>query len=145
MPLDGPGATPVSARPRVAFVDDSEELRRLALEIFTKHGMDVFAVERESVSLDELAAWDPDVLIIDPEGGPDSERAPFELVLQTPGSDGLAHIPIVLLSTPWAVWQHEMEIRSVRPRAIVTKPFAVAELIATISSIVAEGKSANAR
>ena len=116
-------------RMRVAFVDDSEALRSVALEAFTDAGIDVLVAERESVDLDEVAEWGPDVLVVDPQGMPGAARRPFDVALAVREHPRLARVPVVLLSGPWTLWQYESEVQLVKPAATVNKPFTLPELI----------------
>lgn len=119
----------MSERMRVAFVDDSEELRSVALQALTDAGIDALVAERESVDLDAVAEWRPDVLIVDPQGMAGAVRPPFDVALAVRDHPSLADVPIVLLSAPWTLWQYESEVQLVKPAVTLNKPFSVPELI----------------
>ena len=119
----------MSIRRRVAVVDDSPEVRLLALDVFTGEGMDVFVAERETLDLDDLAQWSPDVVVIDPQGGPASTTPPFAVAQRIRDDTRLREVPLVLLASGWTMWQNEPQLHAVRPAATIGKPFALDELI----------------
>ena len=119
-------------RTRVAFVDDSPEIRELAVQIFANNGIDIFTAERETVDLADIAAWKPDVIVIDPQGRQDAHRPPFEVARSVSSVAGLSDVPLVLLTSQWALWQHEMEVQALLPAAVLTKPFGVKEFLGAV-------------
>ncbi len=119
----------MSSRRRVALVDDSPEIRLLGLDVFTSEGMDVYVAERETLDLDDLAQWSPDVVIIDPQGGPASTTPPFAVAQRIRDDTRLHEIPLVLLGSRGTMWQDEPQLDAVRPAATIGKPFALDELI----------------
>ena len=119
----------MSSRRRVALVDDSPEMRLLGLEVFTSEGMDVYVAERETLDLDDLAQWSPDVVVIDPQGGPASATPPFAMAQRIRDDPRLHEVPLVLLGSRWTMWQNEPQLDAVRPAATIGKPFALDELI----------------
>jgi DNA-binding response OmpR family regulator len=116
-------------RIRVAFIDDSESLRSVVLEVVSEAGMDVYVAERESIDLAHLAQWHADVVVIDPQGGIDASRAPFAVAFALRDDPSLADVPIVFVANAWTLWQHEAEVQMVRPVATLTKPFHLGELV----------------
>ena len=122
----------MSERLRVALLDDSEDLRSAALGALTDAGIDALVAERESVDLNEVAEWRPDVLIVDPQGMPGASRHPFDVALAVRDHPLLTEVPIVLLSAPWTLWQSESEVQLVKPAVTLNKPFSLAELIEAV-------------
>jgi CheY-like chemotaxis protein len=116
-------------RLRVAVLDDSEELRAVALSAFSEAGMDAFVAERETVDLEQVVQWDPDVVLVDPQGMADAARRPFEVALAMRDDPRLANVPVVLLAAPWTLWQHESEVQLVSPTVTLNKPVSVSELV----------------
>lgn len=130
----------MSERMRVALLDDSEDLRSAALGALTDAGIDALVAERESVDLDEVAQWRPDVLIVDPQGMPDASRHPFDVALAVRDHPSLAEVPIVLLSAPWTLWQYESEVQLVKPAVTLNKPFSLAELVQSVRRAALGGR-----
>lgn len=122
-------------RIRVAFVDDSETLRALALDVFADAGMDVYALERETADVDAIAEWAPDVVVIDPQGGADATRAPFSVALAIANDYRLADVPVMLITDAWAMWQHEDALRLLQPARTVAKPFSVDEFVDAVRAL----------
>lgn len=122
-------------RIRVAFVDDSEPLRALALDVLADAGMDVYTLERETADLDAIAEWTPDVVVIDPQGGSDAKRPPFSVALAMAEDDRLTDVPIMLLSDAWTMWQHEDALRLLQPALTLAKPFSVDEFVDAVQAL----------
>lgn len=135
----------MNERMRVAFVDDSEDLRSVALEALRDAGMDAMVAERESVNIDQVAEWGPDVLIVDPQGMPGASRHPFDVALAVRDHPTLGDVPIVLLTAPWTLWQYESEVQLVRPAATLNKPFSLPELIDAVRRAALGGGGAAPR
>lgn len=132
----------VKSRLRVAVLDDSEELRAVALAVLSEAGMDAFVAERETIDLEQLALWDPDVVLVDPQGMADAARRPFEVVLAMRDDPRLAKVPVVLLSAPWTLWQHESEVQLVSPAVTLTKPVSDSELVDAVRLAAGQGRAA---
>jgi DNA-binding response OmpR family regulator len=117
-------------------VDDSEDLRVLALTAFADEQMDIYSIERGTVDLDLLAAWRPSVIVLDPEGGPDATRKPFDVVIAIHDDPRFADVPIVLAAAPSTLWQYEPEVQYVEPSATIPKPYSVDELVAVVRDLM---------
>lgn len=122
----------MSVRRRVALVDDSPEIRLLALDVFTSEGMDIYVSERETLDLDDLARWSPDVVLIDPQGGAAASYPPFAVAERIRGDPRLGTVPFVLLGSPSTLRQDEPQLELVRPVRTIGKPFSLDELIDSV-------------
>lgn len=131
----------MSRRPRVAYLDDSEDLRLQALTCFTDNHIDVYAIERGAADLESLAAWNPSVIVIDPEGAEDAVRKPFEVAVAICDDPRFAGVPIVLLASPSTLWQYEPEVQYVDPAATMSKPFSTDELVAVVQALTGSART----
>lgn len=129
----------VQRRGRVAFIDDAPQLRTLALELLNAEGFDVLVAELETVSLDDVAAWNPDVIVIDPVGAPDASRPPFSMALAIRDDERLARARLIVLASSWAMWQHEPELRLLGSADVIHKPFSASELLVAIRRLCGIG------
>ncbi len=121
---------------RVQVVDD-DDLIRLALEtLFLDEGFDVRAARHGLEALAQLDGWRPDVILLD---------------LMMPHMDGwtfraqqrqrldVADVPVVVLS---GAHESRMRARELDAAAVLTKPFHLDEIVATVRRIITSSSRA---
>lgn len=79
------------------------------------------------------------MLLVDPQGMADAERRPFAVALAMREDPRLAEVPVVLLSAPWTLWQHESEVQLLRPIVTLSKPVSVPELVEAVRLAAGKG------
>ena len=124
------------------MIDDSEEFRTTLLEVLVRAGIDPYVAERETVDIEAVAAWKPDVIVLDPRGGAGARRRPFSIALVLRRHPALAAIPLLLLTDSWTTWQHEAEVGIVQPAEVLPKPFSVDELLEAIGRLTPASRAA---
>jgi CheY-like chemotaxis protein len=121
---------------RVQVVDD-DDLIRLALEtLFVDEGFDVRAAQHGLEALEQLDGWRPDVILLD---------------LMMPHMDGwtfraqqrqrpdIADVPVVVLS---GAHESHMRARELDAAAVLTKPFQLEEIVATVRRVITDSNRA---
>jgi DNA-binding response OmpR family regulator len=122
----------MTGRLRVAFIHEYEPLRRLVLELLPDADMDVYVAERSSVRLRALAAWDPDVVLIDPIDGSGSSKSSFTVATAIRHHPALGTKPMIVLSAE----RHFLPaVHDLQPAAILALPFTADELVRVIRRV----------
>jgi two-component system chemotaxis response regulator CheY len=118
-----------SVRPRVLFVDDDPDLRKLMAQVLTHEGFDTDVASHGQDALDKAHDNPPNVIVLDmmmPVMDGWMFRAHQRYCV------GLADVPVVILSgAPRA------RLANIGAAAILRKPFANDELITVIRALVA--------
>jgi two-component system, OmpR family, response regulator len=125
----------MSRAPRVVVVDDEENIRFVVAHELRAHKFDVAVADSGRAGLEVIATHQPDVIVLDVML-PDIDGF---TVLQQLRDNGIA-TPVVFLSARDGT--HD-RVRGLTGGAndYVTKPFAIAELVARVKLRLAEGNS----
>ena len=118
---------------RVLVVDDDAVIRETLAIAFGDEGYSVRCAEDGRVALDTLAAWRPDVIVLD---------------LMMPVMDGhaflaskaalesAARVPVIILS---AAHQIRLQAAALNAAAVFPKPFDLGALLDAVARVVTEG------
>ena len=121
-----------SSPPEVLFADDDEAMRSVVHDVLASEGFRVVLAEDGDQALESLAGRLPDVIVTDlrmPTGGLDFIA---RLRRAAPG------VPIILI-TAFGDAATQSSARSLGVAAYISKPMRMAELEATIRSVVRPG------
>lgn len=99
--------------------------------------MDVLVAERDTVQVDDLARFDPDVFVVDPCGAAGASRPPFTVALAIRRNPRLVDIPLILLTETWTLELHAAEAERVRPDATLLIPFDLDVFVGTVRQAAA--------
>jgi CheY-like chemotaxis protein len=123
-----PPETGGESRQRVLIVEDDDDLRDALVELLVGRGFEVRAASDGLQGLEQLRSWRPDLIVTD-LGLPLLDGSSLRAAqLETPE---LAGIPLIVVSG--SARQHE-EAESLRPAAIVRKPFRAEALVSVVIS-----------
>jgi DNA-binding response OmpR family regulator len=126
---------PESPRPRISVVNDNAEFLELMSAILAEDaGYDVTLFDGEKTSIDEIAASDPDLLIVDLLLGGASG---WEIVALARADSRLSSVPVLICSADVAALRDRAdELERVGNLHVLRKPFGVDELTDTVSGIL---------
>lgn len=123
-------------RPRLVVVDDATELLDLFRDLLTPR-YELVALDGTGLDLDELAALEPDLLIVD-FNLPGTNG--LDLVRSARSVPGLRDVPVLLLSAdPRALLEGSGGLRAIGGIEVLPKPFAIEELEAAVRRGVVRG------
>ena len=124
-----------ASRPRISVVNDNPEFLELMSAILAEDaGYDVSLFDGERASMDELAASDPDLLIVDLLLGGASG---WEIVALARADRRLAAIPVLICSADvTALRDHAEELERIGDVHVLRKPFGVDELTDAVAGLV---------
>lgn len=113
------------ARPRILYVEDEPDVAALVLDLFEPFAIDVRVVTSGELALDELASFQPHLLLLD---------------LMLPGMDGItlclrirdrSRMPIVVVSAR-AEERYQKQALAAGADAYIIKPFDLRAFVATV-------------
>ena len=124
-----------AARPRISVINDNPEFLELMAAILAEDaGYDVTLFNGEQTSADELAASDPDLIIVDLLLGGASG---WELVTLSRAHDRLAKTPIIVCSADvTGIREREAELAEVADLHVLTKPFSIDQITELVERLV---------
>jgi CheY-like chemotaxis protein len=130
-------------RARVLVVEDDPANRALLTELLIEAGCAPRAVGRADRALDLVAAWPPDLLVLD-LSLPDMEG--WELLCRARATAGLHEVPVIVVS---ALADPEVPPGLGGPLAIVQKPFDIDAFLGSVRLLLVRrcggcGRSARA-
>ena len=123
------------ARPRISVVNDNPEFLELMSAILAEDaGYDVTLFNGEETSMDEIAASEPHLLIIDLLLGGASG---WEIVALARADERLASVPVLICSADvTALRERADELERIADLHVLRKPFGVDELTDTVAGLL---------
>ena len=131
---------PEPRRPRISVVNDNPDFLELMSAILDEDaGYEVTLFDGEETSIDELAASDPDLLIIDLVMGGASG---WEIVALSRADQRLADRPILVCSADIASLREKAEeLARIGDVHVLEKPFSVDEITEVVAGLVGRAHS----
>ena len=131
---------PEPRRPRISVVNDNPDFLELMSAILDEDaGYEVTLFDGEETSIDELAASDPDLLIIDLVMGGASG---WEIVALSRADQRLADRPILVCSADIASLREKAEeLARIGDVHVLEKPFSVDEITEVVAGLVRRAHS----
>ena len=131
---------PEPRRPRISVVNDNPDFLELMSAILDEDaGYEVTLFDGEETSIDELAASDPDLLIIDLVMGGASG---WEIVALSRADQRLADRPILVCSADIASLREKAEeLARIGDVHVLEKPFSVDEITEVVAGLVSRAHS----
>jgi CheY-like chemotaxis protein len=129
---------PEPERPRISVVNDNPDFLALMSAILDEEaGYDVRLFSGERTTLDEMAAAQPDLIIVDLLLGGASG---WELVTLARADERLADVPIIVASADViALRDREAELEQVGNVHVLAKPFGIDEVTGLVERLVGRG------
>jgi CheY-like chemotaxis protein len=126
---------------RILLADDSQQALRLGEQILSGQGIQVVSVTDGVTALKRLTDVDPDVLIVDVYL---PAKNGFELARYIKAQPDLKHIRIVFAAGPADEFE-EQDALNAGAEAILSKPFAASELLATVQPLLEQAEAERAK
>jgi DNA-binding response OmpR family regulator len=122
-------------RPRISVVNDNAEFLDLMAAILDEDaGYDVSLFKGEVVEISELAASDPDLIIVDLLLGGASG---WEIVTLARSDERLASVPIIVCSADvTALRDRESDLERIGNVRVLAKPFAIDEITELVERLI---------
>jgi len=122
-------------RPRISVVNDNAEFLDLMAAILDEDaGYDVSLFKGERVEIAELAASDPDLIIVDLLLGGASG---WEIVTLARSDQRLADVPIIVCSADvTALRDRESDLERIGNVRVLAKPFAIDEITELVERLI---------
>jgi DNA-binding response OmpR family regulator len=122
-------------RPRISVVNDNAEFLDLMAAILDEDaGYDVSLFKGEVVEISELAASDPDLIIVDLLLGGASG---WEIVTLARSDQHLADVPIIVCSADvTALRDRESDLERIGNVRVLAKPFAIDEITELVERLI---------
>jgi DNA-binding response OmpR family regulator len=122
-------------RPRISVVNDNAEFLDLMAAILDDDaGYDVSLFKGEVVEISELAASDPDLIIVDLLLGGASG---WEIVTLARSDERLASVPIIVCSADVsALRDRESDLDRIGNVRVLAKPFAIDEITGLVEELI---------
>jgi len=122
-------------RPRISVVNDNAEFLDLMSAILDDDaGYDVSLFKGERVEIGELAASDPDLIIVDLLLGGASG---WEIVTLARSDERLAAVPIIVCSADvTALRDREDDLERIGNVRVLAKPFAIDEITELVETLI---------
>ena len=122
-------------RPRISVVNDNAEFLDLMAAILVEDaGYDVSLFKGEFVEISELAASDPDLIIVDLLLGGASG---WEIVTLARSDQRLADVPIIVCSADvTALRDRESDLERIGNVRVLAKPFAIDEITELVERLI---------
>ena len=126
---------PVADRPRISVINDNPEFLELMSAILDEDaGYSVALVMGESASIGEIAATDPDLIIVDLLLGGASG---WELVALARADARLSGVPIIICSADvTALRAREPELNEIGNVHVLAKPFGIDEVTGMVERLI---------
>jgi DNA-binding response OmpR family regulator len=126
---------PHASQPRIAVINDNPEFLDLMSAILDEDaGYDVTLFNGESTAVDEIAASDPDLIIVDLLLGGASG---WELVTLARAHAGLADVPVIICSADViALRDRAAELEQIGNVHVLAKPFGIDEITGLVEKVI---------
>ena len=130
---------PETERPRISVINDNADFLELMSAILDEDaGYDVTVFSGESTSIDEIAAADPQLIIVDLLLGGASG---WEIVTLARAHADLAQVPIVICSADViALRDRARELEQVGNVHVLAKPFGIDEVTGFAERLIGRGQ-----
>ena len=127
-----------TARPRISVVNDNADFLELMSAILDEDaGYDVTLFNGEKISVADLIASRPDLVIVDLVLGGASG---WEIVTLTRAEPKLAEVPIIICSADvTALRERSSELERIGNVHVLEKPFSLDEIIALVERLIGRG------
>jgi DNA-binding response OmpR family regulator len=129
-------------RPRISVVNDNAEFLDLMAAILDEDaGYDVSLFNGVVVEMDELAASEPDLIIVDLLLGGASG---WEIVTLSRSDERLATVPIIVCSADvTALRDREPDLERIGNVHVIAKPFAIDEITELVERLIGRAVAAS--
>jgi CheY-like chemotaxis protein len=126
---------PEPRRPRISVVNDNADFLELMSAILDEDaGYDVSLFSGQRAEIGDLAASDPDLIVIDLLLGGASG---WEIVTLARADERLAHLPIIVCSADVAALQERApDLESIGNVHLLTKPFAIDDITDLVEGLI---------
>ena len=122
---------------RVTVVNDSDEFLGVMSDVLTEDGHVSHALKGADHSIDDIAATNPDLLIVDLRLGPESQVDGWSVIVAARAHDGLKDVPIILCSADLeALRRRADEIAAYADVHTLEKPFTLAQVEQLVSLLL---------
>jgi CheY-like chemotaxis protein len=130
---------PETERPRISVINDNADFLELMSAILDEDaGYDVTVFSGESTSIDEIAAADPQLIIVDLLLGGASG---WEIVTLARAHQHLAQVPVVICSADViALRDRATELEQVGNVHVLAKPFSIDEVTGLAERLIGRGQ-----
>lgn len=126
---------------RLTIVDDSPEVLAVLEDALRTDGAKVAMFDRD-VTLQDIQASDPDLLVIDLRLGAENLRG-LQIIRRVRSHPALRHVPIIVCSAALdAITRHEDELRGIADLFVLAKPFSLDDLEARVKEALGEPREA---
>ncbi len=133
---------PEPRRPRISVLNDNPDFLELMSEILAADaGYDVSLFNGQQTKLDELAASDPDLIIVDLLLGGASG---WEIVTLARADQRLSSVPIIVCSADViALSDRARDLERVGNVHVMAKPFGIAEMTGLVEEMIGRAMPAS--
>ena len=125
--LEALGVNALHQPPRITVVNDNEQFLALMHDLLTEEGYDVKVVEGDTVTIESIAATDPDLLVIDLRLGTTAPSG-WDVLLMARAHEPLRDVPVVLCSADVVELRARAdEMAAIADVHVLAKPFRIEE------------------
>jgi CheY-like chemotaxis protein len=118
--------------PTVLFIEDTSEQRDLVAFFLELNGYQVSLANNGVEGLAQARKLHPDLILLD-LGMPKMDG--FQVMEEMRNDESLKDIPVVVISA-WAAAKHQEQAEAAGAQAFITKPFELADVLATVHRFV---------
>lgn len=113
--------------PRITVVNDNEQFLALMHDLLSEEGYDVKIVDGDGVTIESIAATDPDLLVIDLRLGSTAPSG-WDVLLMARAHEPLRDVPVVLCSADLVeLHSRADEMAAIADVHVLEKPFRIEE------------------
>ncbi len=124
-----------AASPRISVINDNPEFLELMSAILDEDaGYAVTLIDGEATAIDEIAASEPDLIIVDLLLGGASG---WDIVALSRAHERLADVPIIICSADVvALRDREAELQEIGKVHVLAKPFGIDQVTALVEQLI---------